>query len=181
MQILELLFQQQVIPLHSFTLRSNSSSALSLLARDFFPNSCTQLRKCQSDIWSRFEKPMCSFLVLLSLCQASVWQYNLTHHLSGLAITFTSYSFLCLQIFPLWYSVLLQFLPRPVLYDCNPKKGEAKFICLSLWSTQIFFFFVTPHLTTPLDQLVTTGVQEGHTQPDADGSWYIQLCSVATG
>lgn len=137
MQILQLLFKQQVSPLHSFTLRSNSSSTLSLLSRDFFPNSCTKLCKCQSDIWSRFEKPMCSFLVLLSLCQASVQQYNLTRHLPGLAITFTSYSFLCLQIFPLWYSVLFQFLRRPVLYDCSPKKAEVKFICLSLWSTQI--------------------------------------------
>lgn len=152
LQTLKLSFQYHVSPLCSFTLRS-SSSTLSLLARDFFPNSCTQLCKCQSDIWSRFEKHMCCSLVFLSLCQASIWQYNLTPHLPGLAITFTSYSFLSLQIFPLWYSVFLQLLPRPVLHDCSPKKGEAEFISLSLWSTGIYFL-VTPHLTTLLDQLV---------------------------
>lgn len=146
MQTLKLSFQQHIFPLHSFTLRSNSST-LNLL--DFFPNSCTQLCKCQSDIWSRFEKHMCSFLVLLSLCQASVWQYNLTRHLPGLAITFTSYSFLHLQIFPLWYSVLLQLPLRPVLHDCSPEKGETKFICLSLWSTGFFFFFNSPPDNTP--------------------------------
>lgn len=150
MQTLKLSFQCRVSPLRSFTLRSNFSSTLSLLARDFFPNSCTQLCKCQSDIWSRFEKHTCSFLVLLSLCQASVWQYNLTPHLPGLAITFTSNSFLCLQIFPLWYSVLLQLLPRPVLHDCSPEKREAKFICLSLWSTGIYFFGKSPPDNNPL-------------------------------
>jgi len=71
---------------------------------------------------------MCYLLVPLRLCQASVWQYSLAGHLPGLAITFTSYSFLSLQKFPPCYSGLLQLIPSPVLYDYSLKKGDAKFI-----------------------------------------------------